>query len=80
MEVCSIGERVYLGHKEGNSTQLEVDSVLMNVDGKVLVHREEEDREEVVSQGRDMEDIGEFNLLGRFTIDHRLKQDSPYTL
>ena len=52
----------------------------MDVDEEVPVHGEEEDREEIVPQGRDMEDIGEFNLLGRFTIYDRFKQHSAYTL
>ena len=80
MEVCSIGERVYFGHKEVQSFQLEFDDILVNVNSKVPVHGEEEDREEVVPEVWNIEDIGEFHLLLDFTIDHWLKDNTPYAL
>lgn len=72
---------IHLGSEQVlSSMTIEVDGVLLDVDVEALVHGEIEDRDKVVPQGRNVKDIGKFNLLRRDTIDNRFKQDSTYTL
>jgi hypothetical protein len=69
-----------LGNKEGVSILLKCHGIPLNGDGEPLVEREVEDREEVVPEVWDIEDICELNLLSNLTINDRLEEDCAFAL